>query len=96
MKECAYLGHVVGDGTVKREHGKEEAAQSFLTPKHTSPVRAFLDLIGYYRRFIPDYSRTDLTKKCAPMKVVWSEACATDFYKLPEIHTMLFLSTKEP
>ena len=68
MKECVYLGHVVGNGTVKPEHGKLEAVQDFPTPETKSQVRAFLGLTGYYRRFIPDYSSiaaplTDLTRK---------------------------------
>ena len=51
-----YLGHVVGNGTVKPEHGKLEAVQDFSTPETKSQVHAFLGLTGYYRRFIPDYS----------------------------------------
>ena len=40
-------------------------------------MRAFLGLIGYYRRFIPEFSAvaaplTDMTKKGRPDKVVWS------------------------
>ena len=90
MKECVYLGHVVGNGTVKPEHGKLEAVQDFPTPETKSQVRAFLGLTGYYRRFIPDYSSiaallTDLTRKFAPTKVVWTEACATAFHKLQEL-----------
>ena len=90
MKECVYLGHVVGNGTVKPEHGKLEAVQNFPIPETKSQVRAFLGLTGYYRRFIPGYSSiaaplTDLTKKYAPTKVAWSEACATAFRKLQEL-----------
>ena len=46
MKECVYLGHVVGNGTVKPEHGKLEAVQDFSTPETKSQVRAFLGLTG--------------------------------------------------
>ena len=55
-RECVYLGHVVGNGTVRPEHGKVEAVQDFPTPKSKSQARAFLGLTGYYHRFIPDYS----------------------------------------
>ena len=90
MKECVYLGHVVGNGTVKPEHGKLEAVQGFPIPETKSQVRAFLGLTGYYWRFIPDYSSiaaplTDLTKKYAPTRVIWSEACEAAFQKLKEI-----------
>ena len=39
-----YLGHVVGNGTVKPEHGKLEAVQDFSTPETKSQVHAFLGL----------------------------------------------------
>ena len=89
MKECMYLGHVVGNGTVKPDHGKLEAVQDCPTPKTKSQFRAFLGLTGYYWRFIPDYLSiaaplTDLTRKFALTKVVWTEACATAFHKLQE------------
>ena len=52
-----YLGHVVGNSTVKPEHGKLEAVQDFSTPETKSQVCAFLGQTGCYQRFIPDYSR---------------------------------------
>ena len=58
-----------------------------MTPGTKSQVRAFLGLTGYYRRFIPDYASvaaplTDLTRKSAPNKVVWSESCEKAFREL--------------
>ena len=90
MKECVYLGHVVGNGTLRPEQDKLKAVQDFPTPETKSQVRGFLGLTGYYRRFIPDYSSiaaplTDLTKKYAPTEVVWSEACAIAFQRLKEL-----------
>jgi hypothetical protein len=56
-------------------------------PKSAHQIRSFLGLAGYYRRFIPDFSRiakpmTELLKKGA--KFVWSEACDKAFQKLRE------------
>ena len=67
MAECLYLGHVVGKGKVKLEKRKIKAAQNFLVPKTKKDVRAFLGLVGYYRRFIPNFSEksachSDLTE----------------------------------
>ncbi len=71
MQECVYLGHVVGKGQVRPEPSKLEAVVAFPVPKTKKDVRAFLELSGYYRRFIPNYSSvaaplSDLTKKALP------------------------------
>ena len=74
MKECVYLGHVVGNGTVRPETNKIEVVESF-------------PLTGYYRRFIPNYATialalTDLTRRTSPNVVQWSEECTTAFETL--------------
>jgi hypothetical protein len=56
-------------------------------PKSAHQIRNFLGLAGYYRRFIPDFSRiakpmTELLNK--GVKFVWSEACDKAFQKLRE------------
>jgi hypothetical protein len=52
-------------------------------PKSVHQIRSFLGLAGYYRRFIPDFSRiakpmTELLKK--GVKFMWSEACEKAFH----------------
>jgi hypothetical protein len=54
-------------------------------PKSVHQIRSFLGLAGYYRRFIPDFSRiakpmTELLKK--GVKFVWSEECDQAFHTL--------------
>jgi hypothetical protein len=51
-------------------------------PMSVSEVRSFLGLGGYYRRFLPNFSKieksiTELLKK--GNKYVWSDACDEDF-----------------
>jgi len=89
MRECIYLGHVVGNGTVKPEPGKIEAVQRFPVPQTKKQVRAFLGLAGYYRRFIPNFSSiavplTNLTKKSNSSKISWSQQCTLAFEKLKD------------
>jgi ribonuclease HI len=54
-------------------------------PKSLHQIRSFLGLAGYYRRFIPDFSRiakpmTKLLKK--GVNFVWSEDCEKAFHTL--------------
>jgi hypothetical protein len=60
-------------------------------PKSVHQIRSFLGLAGYYRRFIPDFSRiakpmTQLLKK--GVKFVWSEECDKSFHTLREHLTL--------
>ena len=55
-------------------------------------MRSFLGFAGYYRRHIPDFSTTaspltDLTKKSAPNKVVWTDQCEIAFQRLKKALT---------
>ena len=64
----SYLGHVVTGEGVKPDPEKVKALTSFPTPKNTSDVKSFLGLAGYYRKFIPQFSKiakplNDLLKK---------------------------------
>jgi len=68
MRECTYLGHIIGNGEVKPERSKLQAIAQFLLPTTKRKVRSFLGLMGYYRRFIPNYASiavplTNLTRK---------------------------------
>ena len=87
MKQCLYLGHIVGNGTVRPELNKVESVRTFPVPRTKRQVRAFLGLTGYYRKFIPDYAAiaaplSDLTKKSAPNSVNWTTLCEEAFETL--------------
>lgn len=52
-------------------------------------VGSFLGLLGWYRKFIPNFSArasvlTDLTRATVPNKVVWTEQCEQAFQDLRE------------
>ena len=51
-----YLGHVIGVGKIQPGPAKVKAVQDWPEPLTKKHVRAFLGLVGYYRRFIPRYS----------------------------------------
>ena len=69
-----FLGHVVGRSEVRPQDAKIAAIQNYQLPKTKKDLRAFLGLIGYYRKFIPNFSSrsvnlTDLTKANNPDKL---------------------------
>lgn len=54
-KEVQYLGHVISDKDVKPEPKKVECVTRFPTPNCPKDIKSFLGLVGYYRRFIPNF-----------------------------------------
>lgn len=59
-KEVAYLGHIITPEGVKPNPDKIEAIMRYPIPKTTKEIKQFLGLLGYYRKFIPNFA--DLTK----------------------------------
>ena len=64
---------------------KVEAVMSWERPKSVVEMRSFLGLIGYYKRFIEDFSRlvapmTRLTRK--EVKFDWDDRCEEAFHEL--------------
>jgi len=55
--EVTYLGHVISKDGVKPDPKKLEAVRQFPRPKTPKNIKQFLGLAGYYRRFIPSFSK---------------------------------------
>eukprot|EP00042_Codosiga_hollandica_P015644 m.37855 g.37855 ORF g.37855 m.37855 type:complete len:355 (-) comp45130_c0_seq7:244-1308(-) len=56
QQSCEYLGHLVSRDGVAPSPGKVEALLSVEPPSDLSSLRAFLGLVGYYRRFVPNFA----------------------------------------
>lgn len=56
-RETPYLGHVITPEGVKPNPDKISAISKYPLPKTTKQIKAFLGLLGYYRRFIPDFAK---------------------------------------
>ena len=82
LVEVGFLGHVVSSSGMSVDPGKVEAVMSWERPKSNFEIHSFLGLVGYYRRFIEDFSQlaalmTRLTRK--EVKFVWDDSCEQAF-----------------
>ncbi|XP_077977779.1 uncharacterized protein LOC144433347 [Glandiceps talaboti] len=85
-----YLGHIVGQGQTRPVHAKVEGIVNFPVPRNKKELMRFLGMVGYYRRYCPNFaiianSLTSLLKKDS--KFVWSESCQDAFVKIKAILT---------
>ncbi|KAI3725002.1 hypothetical protein L1987_64773 [Smallanthus sonchifolius] len=60
LKEVQFLGHIVNEKGIHVDPAKIEAVKNWSTPKTPTEVRLFLGLVGYYRRFISNFSKIEV------------------------------------
>jgi len=85
LRKVAFLGQVVSNEGVSVDPQKIEAVSNWPRRKNPTEVRSFLDLAGYYRRFVQNFSKiatpfTNLTKKTT--RYDWTEQCEEAFQEL--------------
>jgi hypothetical protein len=85
LKEIKFLGHTISQAGIAVDPDKVQEVMNWKPPTTVRQIRSFLGLAGYYRRFIPDFSRiakpmTELLKKGA--KFVWGQKCEDAFHTL--------------
>ena len=89
-KEVSYLGHVIGQTGVRPDEKRITAVKEYPEPRTTKELKGFLGLAGYYRRFIPNFSKiakplTELLKKDTPY--VWNDKTNEAFISLKTLLT---------
>ena len=82
-----FLGRTISNEGIAVDPSKVQEVMDWKPPTSVHQIRSFLGLAGYYRRFIPDFSRiakpmTELLKK--GVKFVWDEKCEKAFHTLRE------------
>jgi hypothetical protein len=90
IKKVPFLGHMVSPEGIVVDPSKVKEVLEWKPLTIVSEVQSFLGLAGYYRRFIPNFSKimkliTKLLKK--GNKYVWSEACDEAFKHLNKLLT---------
>jgi hypothetical protein len=90
IKEVPFLGRVVSPEGIVVDPGNVKEVLEWKLPTMMSEIWSFLGLAGYYRWFIPNFSKivkpiTELLKK--GNKYVWSETCDEAFKHLKKLLT---------
>jgi hypothetical protein len=90
LEEIQFLGHVLSANGIAVDPNKVKDILEWKPPTTVHQVRSFLGLTGYYRRFIPDFSKlvkpiTSLLKN--DTKFNWSSRCNEAFEHLKVLLT---------
>jgi hypothetical protein len=85
LTKVTFLGHVISAGGVLVDPGKVKDVLNWMTPTTASEIQSFLGLVGYYRRFIKDFSKIakPMTKLLEKNKAFeWIAKCQASFEEL--------------
>ena len=85
LKEVGFLGHVISGEGIAVDPTKVVTVTNWEAPTSVGEIRSFLGLVGYYHRFIENFSKiakpmTELLKKDTKFK--WTKECEASFQKL--------------
>jgi hypothetical protein len=90
LEEIQFLGHILSAKGIAVDPSKVKDILEWKSPTSIHQVRSFLGLAGYYRRFVPDFSKivkpiTGLLKN--DTKFDWSSKCNEAFEQLKVLLT---------
>ena len=78
MTEGTVLGHTISQQGLQVDPNKIAIIQKVPTPQKVRDVRSFLGLVGYYRRFIKDFSKLALPLfglLAKDVELKWTDDC---------------------
>ncbi|XP_070014059.1 uncharacterized protein [Nicotiana sylvestris] len=83
--QSSFLGHVISEEGIMVDPQKIVTVKNCPRPTTPMEIRSFLDLAGYYRKFVEGFSTlasllTKLTQKA--VKFQWSDTCKKSFQEL--------------
>ena len=82
LDSVKFLGHTISNDGISVDPTKVQEVMDWESPTSVHQIRSFLSIAGYYRRFIPDFSRIakpmmELLKK--GVKFIWNNKCEEAF-----------------
>ena len=81
-KHMQYLGHIISGECISPVPEKLESIQKMLPPRNPKEVKQFLGLIGYYRKFVPQFSHLARPLNALKQKDTvfeWTHICQESF-----------------
>jgi hypothetical protein len=57
LKEVPFLGHIISVEDIAVDPNKVQEVLDWKSPRSVMQIHSFLGLAGYYRRFIPSFSK---------------------------------------
>ncbi|RVW33565.1 Retrovirus-related Pol polyprotein from transposon opus [Vitis vinifera] len=90
VQQGIVLGHIISKNGIEVDKAKVELIVKLPPPTNVKGIRQFLGHVGFYRRFIKDFSKIskplcELLVKDA--KFVWDEKCQKSFEELKQFLT---------
>jgi len=87
MSTVDFVGHRVGNNTIKPRDALVKVVEKFPRPENKKQVRSFWGLVGYYRKFIHNFSEraavlSDPTRGKNPTRVKSINQCENAFEDL--------------
>ena len=87
FKSLEYLGFIIGEGNLKPVPDKLDAIINLDPPTKVKPLRSFLGLVSFYRKFIHNLAdmtapMSDMLRKGVSEPLKWSETAVHNFNKL--------------
>lgn len=83
-RRLKYLGYIITPGKCYPNPEKVENIRRFPRPENSADIAQFFGLLGYYRKFIPDFAiyAKPIYNLIGESKLIWSDECERSFQHL--------------